>query len=33
MGIVPDTFTEMLRKHGLMVRIKRRRRYKTTDSG
>lgn len=25
-------FTEMLRKHGLMVRIKRRRRYKTTDS-
>ena len=27
-----DAFTEMLRKHGLMVRIKRRRRYKTTDS-
>lgn len=27
-----DAFIEMLRKHGLMVRIKRRRRYKTTDS-
>ncbi|MDR4931592.1 hypothetical protein [Segatella bryantii] len=27
-----DAFTEMLRKHGLMVRIKRRRRYKTTNS-
>ena len=26
-----DAFIEMLRKHGLMVRIKRRRRYKTTD--
>ena len=25
-----DAFIEMLRKHGLMVRIKRRRRYKTT---
>ena len=27
-----DAFIEMLRKYGLMVRIKRRRRYKTTDS-
>ena len=27
-----DSFIEMLRKHGLMVRMKRRRRYKTTDS-
>ena len=27
-----DAFIEMLRKHGLMVRIKRRKRYKTTDS-
>lgn len=27
-----DAFIEMLRKHGLMIRIKRRRRYKTTDS-
>ena len=27
-----DAFTELLRKHGLMVRVKRRRRYRTTDS-
>lgn len=27
-----DAFTNMLRRHGLMVRVKRRRRYKTTDS-
>ena len=28
-----DAFIEMLRRHGLMVRIKRRRRYKTTRKG
>ena len=27
-----DAFTEMLRRHGLMVRMKRRRHYRTTDS-
>lgn len=28
-----DAFIEMLRRNGLMVRLKRRRHYKTTDSG
>lgn len=28
-----DAFIELLRKNGLMVRLKRRRHYKTTDSG
>ena len=27
-----DAFIEIMRKHGLMVQIKRRRHYKTTDS-
>ncbi len=33
-GCMPgrDAFIELLRKHGLMVHIRRRRRYKTTDS-
>lgn len=33
-GCMPgrDAFIELLRKHGLMVQIKRRRHYKTTDS-
>lgn len=34
-GCMPgrDAFTELLRRNGLMVQIKRRRHYKTTDSG
>ena len=34
-GCMPgrDAFIEILRKNGLMVKIRRRRRYKTTDSG
>jgi len=33
-GCMPgrDAFIEMLRKHGLMVKMRRRKRYKTTDS-
>ena len=33
-GCMPgrDAFIEILRKHGLMVHIRRRKRYKTTDS-